>query len=175
MDYTIATNTVAVGSGDTAPATGTPGEFTVGNPATNTPATVIPGYQLNALVQEIRNAIVGAGIAPDKTNNAQLLAAIKGLSFGGATVQDVTASRALGTVYTNSTSRTIAVMAGTANNSTTAWGLTGYVGGNPCQYAYIPASAAASIGVALIVPPGATYEISGSTGTPTLSKWIEVR
>lgn len=79
MDYTIASGTTAVGSGDTAPATGTPGEFTNGNPSTGTPATVLPGYQMNALVQEIRNAIVAAGITPSKSDNTQLAAAIPAL------------------------------------------------------------------------------------------------
>ncbi len=79
MDYTIASGTTAVGSGDTAPATGTPGEFTNGNPSTSTPATVLPGYQMNALVQEIRNAIVAAGLTPSKSDNTQLAAAISAL------------------------------------------------------------------------------------------------
>ena len=34
---------------------------------------------MNALVQEIRNVIVGAGLTPSKSNNAQLLAALGSL------------------------------------------------------------------------------------------------
>lgn len=80
MDYTIAPNVTAIGAGDTAPATGTKGEFTSGNATTNTPATVLPGYQMNALVEENINVIVAAGLTPSSTNNAQLLQAVKGLA-----------------------------------------------------------------------------------------------
>jgi hypothetical protein len=78
MDFTIAQNVTAIGAGDTAPATGTKGEFTSGNPATNTPATVLPGYQMNAIVEEIINAITSSGQTPSNTNNAQLAGALHG-------------------------------------------------------------------------------------------------
>lgn len=289
MDYTIASNSTAVGSGDTAPVTGTPGEFTEGNAATSTPATVLPAYQLNALVREIRNVIAGLGLTPDRNVTSQLLGAVSLLgiptadtgaanaytcaldasitalkpgmvvnlqnilhsntgaatlavtgvgaalpiqsaggvalqggelvagygailrlnhggtaweliqttggplpvapaaksqhavnlaqSLAGATAQDLTASRAFGTTYTNTTGRAIAVMANTPVNSSSAWGLTGYVNGVPCQNAYIPGNSGAgvSISIHMLVPPGATYQIAQSTGTPTLAKWIEVR
>lgn len=77
MDYTIASGVTAIDSGDTPPVSGTPGEFTEGNPATSTPATRLPAYQMNALVREIRNAIVAAGLTPDRTNTGQLAAAIQ--------------------------------------------------------------------------------------------------
>jgi hypothetical protein len=83
MDRVIATNSVAV-PGDVAPVSGTPQSFTSGNPATSTPATVLPAYQMNALQEEIRNAIVGGGLTPDRTNNAQLWAAIQGLVAGSS-------------------------------------------------------------------------------------------
>jgi hypothetical protein len=76
MDRLIATGTVAVGSGDTAPVTGTPGEATNGVPGV-TPATQWPAYQLNAIQAELVNAILAAGLTLDRTNNAQLLAAIR--------------------------------------------------------------------------------------------------
>lgn len=79
MDYTIAPNTTAIGAGDGPPTTGTPGEFTGGNPATSTPATVLPAYQMNALVEEIIAVIKAANLTPDRTNTAQMLAAIKAL------------------------------------------------------------------------------------------------
>lgn len=85
MDYTIASGVTAIGSGDTAPVSGTEGEFTEGNPATSTPATVLPGYQMNAIVQEIRNSIVAAGLTPSRTNNAQLAAALAIVGTGQIT------------------------------------------------------------------------------------------
>jgi hypothetical protein len=79
MDRLIASNTVAVGSGDIAPATGTPGQATSGNPATNTPATVLPAYAFNAIQEELIAILAAAGITPDRTNNAQIVSAIKRL------------------------------------------------------------------------------------------------
>lgn len=79
MDYTIAPNTTAIGAGDGPPTTGTPGEFTEGNPASSTPATVLPAYQMNAIVEEIIAVIKAAGLTLDRTNTAQLLAAINDL------------------------------------------------------------------------------------------------
>ena len=90
MDYTIAPNVTAIGSGDTAPVTGTKGEFTSGNPATSTPATVLPGYQMNAIVEEIINVILGAGITLSNANNAQLFQAI--MSKPGKNAQSFTSS-----------------------------------------------------------------------------------
>lgn len=81
MDRVIAANSVPSSGADAAPATGTPQFFTSGNPATATPATVLPAYFMNAIQEEIRNAIVAAGLTPDRTNNAQLLAAIQ--TIGG--------------------------------------------------------------------------------------------
>lgn len=58
---------------------GTPGFFTDGNPTTGTPATIVPAEFLNAVMLEILNVLVAAGIAPVKSNNAQLLSAINQL------------------------------------------------------------------------------------------------
>ncbi|MEF3068055.1 hypothetical protein V2W24_24690, partial [Pandoraea apista] len=82
MDRLIASNTVPVGSGDVAPATGTPGQATDGNPATNTPATRFPAYAFNALQEEIIAAILAGGLALDRNNNGQLAAAIKLIALG---------------------------------------------------------------------------------------------
>jgi hypothetical protein len=81
MDYTIASGVTAIGSGDVAPVSGTKGEFTSGNPGI-TPATVLPGYQMNAIVEELLNVVVAAGVTPSNTNNAQLLQALRTLFRG---------------------------------------------------------------------------------------------
>ncbi len=52
------------------------GLFTEGDPVSGTPGTVVTDDWLNAVQLEIANAIRGAGIALDKANNSQLLAAI---------------------------------------------------------------------------------------------------
>lgn len=64
---------------------GTPGYFTGGDPLTNTPATVPGPDWANAIQEEIAAVVEHAGIQLDKTDNAQLLAAILAL-FGAAGV-----------------------------------------------------------------------------------------
>lgn len=61
-------------------ALGSPGYFTEGNPATGTPATQVTADWLNAVQEELVSVIAAAGIALDKTNRAQLLAAIRALT-----------------------------------------------------------------------------------------------
>lgn len=63
---------------DTSTATGD-GRFTEGDPLVPTPATVVSADWLNSVQEELVNTLSAAGIAPDKTNNAQLLAAIRHL------------------------------------------------------------------------------------------------
>lgn len=57
------------------------GYFTKGNPMTSTPATRVTADWLNAVTDEIANVVLDAGIALDKANDAQLLAALKALGF----------------------------------------------------------------------------------------------
>lgn len=77
MDRLIATNSVASGAADTAPLTGTPQFATDGNPADSIPATNFPAYQYNAIQEELMAIILAAGLTPDRTNNAQVLAALR--------------------------------------------------------------------------------------------------
>ncbi|WP_454825898.1 hypothetical protein [Paraburkholderia xenovorans] len=86
MDRLIAPNSVIAAQADTAPATGTPQFATDGNPATNIPATQWPAYQYNAIQEELIAVIKAVGLAPDRTNNAQLLAAIEALIQASAPV-----------------------------------------------------------------------------------------
>lgn len=79
MDRLIATNSVPAASADTAPAAGTPQFATNGNPVTAVPATQLPAYQYNAIQEELIAIIAAASIAPDRNNNAQVLAAIRAL------------------------------------------------------------------------------------------------
>lgn len=78
MDRLIAANSVNLAGADVAPGAGTPQYATNGNPALNIPATKWPAYQYNALQEEILNVITAAGLTPDRTNNGQLLAALRG-------------------------------------------------------------------------------------------------
>jgi len=61
---------------------GAPGYFTGGDPTTGQAATP-PGYEwYNTVQEELIAILAAAGIAPDRANNAQLLAAIKWLVQG---------------------------------------------------------------------------------------------
>ncbi len=84
MDALIATNSVPLAQADTAPLTGTPQYATDGNPATNTPATIWPAYQFNAIQAELLGIIGAAGIAPDRTKTNQIVVALQHLFQGGA-------------------------------------------------------------------------------------------
>ena len=76
-------------------------------------------------------------------------------------------SRALSTVYTNSTGRPIIVF---VLSSLAANYLYGYINGNLVQQSY-GAGGATGCSVILIVPNGATYQVNGGT----LSSWLEIR
>ena len=57
--------------------TATPdGRFTEGNPTIPVPATTVTADWFNAMQEEAIAVLAAAGIAPDKANNAQMLAAI---------------------------------------------------------------------------------------------------
>lgn len=79
MDRLIATNSVPQASADTAPAIGTPQFATDGNPASGIPATIWPAYAWNAIQEEMMAVLSAAGVTPDRTNNAQVLAALRAL------------------------------------------------------------------------------------------------
>jgi len=57
-------------------AVGTPGYATSGDPVAGTQPTIIDPVLWNAVMDEIAGVVKGAGIALDKTNNAQLLQAL---------------------------------------------------------------------------------------------------
>ncbi|OWT67877.1 phage tail protein [Achromobacter marplatensis] len=62
---------------DTAPAAGTPGWATDGNPATNKPATQWPAYAFNAMQEELTGVIQGSGLVLNRSDNTLLLKAIQ--------------------------------------------------------------------------------------------------
>jgi len=88
----------------------------------------------------------------------------------GQTWQDVTASRAISTTYTNSTGRTIVVNVTLHNGSTTSNLESGYINSNVSFWVSNPGGSLAT--VLLIVPNGNTYSISSGSN---LSFWYELR
>ncbi|WP_321904379.1 hypothetical protein [Paraburkholderia tropica] len=98
MDRLIAANSVPAAQADTAPTSGTPQYATDGNPASNIVATRWPSYQYNAIQEELIAILTAAGITPDRTNNAQIAAAIKALRGKTSVLADAGAVNAYAAV-----------------------------------------------------------------------------
>lgn len=165
-------------------AAGTPGYFTNGDPLTGTPATTVSADFLNMIQEELMSILASAGISPAKDNHGQVLEALQNLfaplqgSFGvGQAYHDLTTAtgdlaRAVNTNFVNETGRTIevqvAMIASAAGwytwtvDGLTMWGAGTYGTTNGGT-------------VIFKVPPGKTYSVSCSAGTPTLVQWVEFR
>jgi hypothetical protein len=76
-------NDTAAASLPTPAAAGTPGYFTEGNPSGGQPATVVDADWANAVQEELMAVVEEAGLTGDKTDNAQLLAALQALFSTG--------------------------------------------------------------------------------------------
>ncbi|WP_338331319.1 hypothetical protein [Acetobacter sp. LMG 32666] len=77
MDLLIAANTVTQAQADTAPASGTPGWATDGNPATGLLATDAPAWHYNMMMAELIAIIKAAGITPSNADWSQVLKAMQ--------------------------------------------------------------------------------------------------
>ncbi|MCP1242917.1 hypothetical protein [Acetobacter lambici] len=77
MDLLIAANTVIQAQADTAPASGTPGWATDGNPATGLLATDAPAWHYNMMMAELIAIIKAAGFTPSNADWSQVLKAMQ--------------------------------------------------------------------------------------------------
>lgn len=77
MDLLIAANTVTQPNSDIAPATGTPGWATDGDPTTNTQATQAPAWHYNMMMAEMLAIVKAAGITPSNADWSQVLKAMQ--------------------------------------------------------------------------------------------------
>lgn len=84
---------------------------------------------------------------------------------------DVTASRAVGGLYTNDTDVVVKVYIN-FNSATAGDGLKLSLNGTAVVTTYYDA-VASGLGATLDVPPGATYKATGAS--PTIVKWLEYR
>lgn len=91
--YQIDNSTAAV-SQPAATAAGTAGYFTDGNPATSTPATIVPAEWLNAVMMELANVVTGAGLTLSKPTYTQVRDAIKRLVQSQVVLNDTGAANA---------------------------------------------------------------------------------
>lgn len=77
MDLLIASNTVTLDQADKAPASGTPGWATDGDPATGRLATDAPAWHYNMMMSELIAIIKAAGITPSNADWSQVLKAMQ--------------------------------------------------------------------------------------------------
>lgn len=110
--YQIDNSTAAV-SQPAATAAGSAGFFTDGNPATSTPATIVPAEWLNAVMMELANVVTGAGLTLSKSTYTQVRDAIKRLIQNQVVLTDTGSANAY--AATNSP----ALVSGTWTNGVT--------------------------------------------------------
>ncbi len=129
-------------------------------------------YRVVGFVESTQAAAGTWATAPSTIQGAggQALASLQSLGFG-QTVQDVTGSRVLGTVYYNTTARPIQVLVnGIQSNGGTVASLV--INGVALPFSYNLANNCYQNSWA-VVPPGASYQVTGSlAGTIT---WRELR
>lgn len=117
-------------------------------------------------------AVAGTNIIDVPAASGQM-ALISNLIGWNQTWQDVTASRALGTTYTNSTGKPIMIGVN-ASGSTISATYKVTVGGVDLLTIFTGAIQPQGA-VWVIVPDGATYSVSQVVATVTLSRWVELR
>lgn len=177
----------AVGSLPTPAAAGTEGFFTEGNPGTGVPATRVTGDFLNLLQEELRNVVVAAGLTPSKTNNAQLLSAIRTLALGSGYMlvrDEKTAGTAGGaSIAGNQTRNLNTVSANTITGASLASNQVTLPAGTYRVRASAPAGVGAHRAYLFNVTDGVNQVIgtteNGLTGVPTdppySRSWVEGR
>jgi hypothetical protein len=103
----------------------------------------------------------------------EAFSAMQSLGFG-QTWQSVVGSRAVGTTYYNTTSRPIFV-AINATGSTTGWNPILTVNGIAIPGSGNNWTNAPAAFISAVIPPGGSYVLSASIGSPTISNWAELR
>ncbi len=91
--YQIDNSTAAV-SQPASTAAGTAGFFTDGNPATSTPATILPAEFLNSVMMELINVVNAGGVTPTKNQFNNVLSAIKRIGQNTVILADTGAANA---------------------------------------------------------------------------------
>lgn len=190
----------ASGTPPVAPAVPSVGYPTQGNPVAGVPATTPGAWWFHMITEELRNVIIEAGLEPAAGDVGQLAEAIGMLTTqlasiaetqagssstkavspaglaasmlggSGQSWQDVSGSRSLGTTYTNTTGRPIALSLRSGAINSSFVNVT--VGGVLIARRWGGETWAPEIPLFVIVPPGATYVV---TGSHALVLWCELR
>lgn len=153
MDRLIAANSVAVGSGDTAPVSGTPGEATDGNPGTGVPATIWPAYVFNAIQAELVALLLAAGITLDRNTLTQIRQAIR--RFAAANIVTKTANATLGL-----DEQGLVLVSAAAGNVTLTLPAVNAISGVPLRYMIVRTDTTANT---VTIARGSTDTIQGAT------------
>lgn len=89
------------------------------------------------------------------------------------TWQDLTASRVIGTTYTNSTGSPISVAIDYYNSTATGYSVFRI---NGITILTLQSSIVnGAVPLSIIIPPGATYGVISISGNPSISRWFELR
>lgn len=123
--------------------------------------------------------VIGAAQLDSTLNVAGVVTAEGFVNSNPAIVSDVTATRALGTQYQNTSGRTMEVSGFAGNPSTSAYDVTCFKGMTSgaltsCYMTDIiglPIAVDVELAFSMVVPQGAFYRVTSST--LTLSKWVE--
>lgn len=156
----------------------------VADGSAGTPRTGVETRPLNVTgcwVVKLYGEVVNTGaanaaqLASDYANLAGRVGSLEGGSAGigtGQSWQDVTAARAFGITYTNTTGRTIAVSVWPRAQTSRSYEIV--VGGIVLgSLSYGSANVAAQLFA--VVPPGATYRVNNPSGGSTIGAWVELR
>lgn len=156
----------------------------VADGSAGTPRTAVETRPLNVTgcwVVKLYGEVVNTGaanaaqLASDYANLAGRVGSLEGgsASIGtGQSWQDVTAARAFGITYTNTTGRTIAVSVWPQAQTSRSYEIVvdGIVLGS---LSYGSANVTAQLFA--VVPPGATYRVNNTSGGSTIGAWTELR
>ena len=164
-------------------ASSTPPSYPVGlqtgYPVETPTPTVIGNWWYHQVTEEIRNAVVAAGLTPDPTNLNQLTAAINQLAlnsvnaFQSLSLYDMTASRSLGTYYPNNTGKMIYVMM-FATAGAGYSGVTGYLNYNEVYFDAAQFNGAGAFG-GIILPVPNTFVYAANLSSIGQFQWWELR
>lgn len=82
-------------------------------------------------------------------------------------------TRAVGTTYYNTTQNTIFVLAGITSTSTSGLSATIILGGNTTSLGSTAFVSGTLLQLLFPVPPGASYSVTSTAGTPAWASWVE--
>ena len=150
--------------------------FQVANATTSTQAVNLGQAQAdfaarNGSTTQVFN-VANAATSTQAVNLGQLLSNVVGGGLGW--YADVTSSRAIGTVYTNTSGHPLDVHVTVYTEAVAGSGCRLLVDGNEISQFYTQVAVSTYGNLSAIVPVWATYEVVNAVGTNTLNLWKEL-